>query len=190
MWYHTATTLDQTSEYVQWHVKMSAVYTAVCAFRSFMPRIGLERYCVVDHWLSHIAIGRSGATIAEICFGVQIGLLMEEMGVRAGVMWVQDLKWPVIIALSVAQVFCWIGCITLKHAWLTTEETMWTITFIVVGAAFSACAPLLTGTWQNLAYLGIVLCIIFTMFMVISDLPMHIVRGREDDRKGKRFLGI
>ena len=55
---------------------LSGIYVAVCAFRSFLPRIGLERVVLVDHWLSSIFLGRSLATVAEMAFTAQLAILL------------------------------------------------------------------------------------------------------------------
>ena len=72
LWGITAATVSTDAPYVTWHLMLSGVYTAVCAFRSFLPRIDLERYCLVDSMASSMVAGRSAATVAEISFAIQI----------------------------------------------------------------------------------------------------------------------
>ena len=50
---------------------LSAVYVFGCAFRSLLPRADVERICLFNTWLSSVLIGRSVATLAELCFAVQ-----------------------------------------------------------------------------------------------------------------------
>jgi len=50
---------------------LSAVYVFGCAFRSLLPRADVERICLFNTWLSNVLIGRSVATLAELCFAVQ-----------------------------------------------------------------------------------------------------------------------
>src|SRR5262245_39043185 len=47
---------------------LSAGYVFGCAFRSFLPRADVQRICLFDTWLSSITVGRSVATVAEVCF--------------------------------------------------------------------------------------------------------------------------
>jgi hypothetical protein len=47
---------------------LSAAYVFACAFRSFLPRADIQRICLFDTWLSSVTVGRSVATVAEICF--------------------------------------------------------------------------------------------------------------------------
>src|SRR5882724_4978076 len=53
---------------------LCAAYVFGCAFRSFLPRADVQRICLFDTWLSSVVVGRSVATVAEICFAVGIGL--------------------------------------------------------------------------------------------------------------------
>ena len=102
LWARTAWILPTDATYVQSHIVLSGIFTTVCAFRSFMPRIDLERYCIVDSKFSSVVAGRSAATVAEISFATQVGLLMQELGHRAGVQWVESMTIPVILTLTTA----------------------------------------------------------------------------------------
>lgn len=190
LWTLTAFSVPTDAPYVRWHILLSGIYTAVCAFRSFIPRIDLERYCMVDSPVSSMVAGRSAATVAEISFAIQIGLLMHEMGGAAGIAWVQALTIPVIVMLTVAQVLCWFGLITLNHVGHAIEESLWAITFTAVGLAMAVCAPNLTGTWQTVAYGGTALCIGYVIFMVTVDVPMYVKRWRQGIAQGEPKLGL
>src|SRR5262245_9206191 len=50
---------------------LCAAYVFGCAFRSFLPRADVQRICLFDTWLSSVMIGRTVATVAEICFVAQ-----------------------------------------------------------------------------------------------------------------------
>ena len=49
-------------------VLLCAAYVFGCAFRSLLPRADVQRICLFDTWLSSVVVGRSVATIAEVCF--------------------------------------------------------------------------------------------------------------------------
>src|SRR4029079_2974210 len=61
---------------LSWQLLMSGVFVGVCAFRSWLPRIDLQRYCLVDSPLSSTFLGRSAATVAEVCFAAQVALAL------------------------------------------------------------------------------------------------------------------
>lgn len=58
----------------------AAAYTYVCAFRSLWPRQDVEKVCLFDNpVMSGAVLGRSLATVAEICFVLMIRLWLSEM---------------------------------------------------------------------------------------------------------------
>jgi hypothetical protein len=87
------------------HLTLSGVYVLVCAYRSVLPRVDLERLVVVDTRLSSIFLGRAAATVAEICFSIQLSLLVHQLGAHAGMPWVQSVAWTVPMFMVVAQGF-------------------------------------------------------------------------------------
>src|ERR1700721_3127038 len=63
---------------------LCAAYVFGCAFRSFLPRADIQRICLFDTWLSSIAVGRSVATVAEICFAAQWAMMLHRLGTMTG----------------------------------------------------------------------------------------------------------
>ena len=60
---------------------LCAAYVAGCAFRSFLPVIDIPRLVLVDSRLSSVLVGRSVATVAELCFAAQWALMLHSMRV-------------------------------------------------------------------------------------------------------------
>ena len=50
--YYLRSQAGELSEYTLYHLMLSGIYVSACAFRSFWPRIDLERYVIIDHWIS------------------------------------------------------------------------------------------------------------------------------------------
>src|SRR6185295_8223309 len=63
---------------------LSAAYVFGCAFRSLLPRADVQRICLFDTWLSSVVVGRSVATIAEVCFAVQWVIILRQLGDLTG----------------------------------------------------------------------------------------------------------
>jgi hypothetical protein len=55
---------------------LSAVYVFGCAFRSAFPVFDVPRICLHNSWLSSVIVGRSVATVAELCFVGQWALML------------------------------------------------------------------------------------------------------------------
>src|ERR1700745_2026680 len=64
---------------------LSAAYVFGCAFRSFLPRADVQRICLFDTWLSSVTVGRSVATVAEVCFVVQWAIALHQLARPPGV---------------------------------------------------------------------------------------------------------
>ena len=104
------------------HHALSTIYAAVCAFRSFYPRVDLERVVLVDHWLSSIVLGRSAATVAEMAFAIQCGLSLQSLAETTGVSRAGSVGFAIVPIIFFAQCCCWLGVLTTNHLWHALEE--------------------------------------------------------------------
>src|SRR5262245_44924934 len=68
-----------SDSYVAQQLLLSGIFAAACAFRSILPRVDLERQCLWNSPLSSIFVGRSVATVAELCFAAQCALLISKL---------------------------------------------------------------------------------------------------------------
>ena len=55
-----------------------------CAYRSVLPVFDVQRLCMFDTWLSSVIVGRSVATLAELCFAAQWALVLHGTARLAG----------------------------------------------------------------------------------------------------------
>ncbi len=169
---------------------LSGVYVFVCAYRSIFPRVDLERLVVVDSTLSNIFLGRSAATIAEICFGVQLGLLVHQLGAYAGLPWVQHAAWIITICTVVAQAFCWHSILTLNHVTQAVESLLWALGFSWMAALLAIIAMDTSGVIQSLAVAGAVGSLAFVTYVVLVDIPLYLRRFRHGKTTGRQYLSI
>src|SRR5262249_40383685 len=58
---------------------LCGAYVFGCAFRSFLPRADVQRICLFDTWLSSVIVGRTVATVAEVCFAAQWAILLHHL---------------------------------------------------------------------------------------------------------------
>src|SRR5689334_3577270 len=63
---------------------LCAAYVFGCAFRSVLPRADVQRICLFDTWLSSVLVGRSVATVAEVCFVAQWTIILHQLGTLTG----------------------------------------------------------------------------------------------------------
>lgn len=182
------TSQEFVSPYHYPHLYLSGIYTVVCAFRSIWPRIDLERYVLIDHWVSSIVLGRSAATIAEISFALQMKIFLDELCALSGDSQFAQYTFVIVISLSLAQVFCWLGVITLNHLGHAIEESIWGLTFIIISIGIARSISTLEGTWLIIAWISLMATTIYVIFMCVIDIPMYLKKWTIDRHKQNRTL--
>lgn len=168
----------------------ATIYTLVCGFRSFWPRVDLERTVLVDHPLSGIALGRSSATVAEMAFTVQCALFVAGLAATSGQPWMSAVAWFVVPLIAVAQTCCWLGVLTLRHAWHAAEEALWAVMMALFAAVFVAAFPSADPLHQVALAIGLVGCLAGGWVMAALDIPMYLRRQRAENEAGTRFLSV
>ncbi len=169
---------------------LSGVYVFVCAYRSIFPRIDLERLVVVDSRFSSIFLGRTAATIAEICFGLQLGLLVHQLGGYAGLPLVQSAAWVIPILMTIAQAFCWHSILTLNHITQAVESFLWAAGFSWMAALLTIIALDTNGVVHILAITGALGSAAFVTYAVVIDIPLYIRRFYSGRALGQKYLSI
>ena len=169
---------------------LSGIYVAVCAYRSVLPRVDLERLVVVDTHLSSIFLGRAAATVAEICFALQLGLLVHQLGVHAGMPWVQKAAWAVPVFMVVAQGFCWHSVLTLNHITQAVESMLWAAGFSWMAALLGIIALYSSGWVYGLAVFGILCSLAFVGYVLAVDAPMYWRRYRHARAQGQKYMRL
>lgn len=188
VWVWSYLTIDTTGAascpshhpYQRHHLHLSGVYVFVCAYRSFWPRIDLERYCLFDTFASSVALGRSAATVAEVSFAAQIALWLYHVGAIHGHAHLQHLALGLVPAIATAQAFCWCGVLTLNHWYHAIEESIWAVSAVCVGMAMASLAVYHPESMWYLGTLGSLACLVFFAFMACIDVPMYVKRWREN----------
>src|SRR5262245_18741089 len=107
LWIWIARALAPRTTYAETQLMLSAVYVGVCGFRSLFPRVDLERICVWDTWLSTIVIGRTAATIAELCFALQCALFVQRISDVTGMPWLGAGAQAFMPVVVLAELVCW-----------------------------------------------------------------------------------
>jgi hypothetical protein len=79
---------------------LCAAYVFGCAFRSFLPRADVQRICLFDTWLSSVMIGRSLATVAEVCFAAQWAIVLHQLGTMTGADTTLNAAWVILFSRS------------------------------------------------------------------------------------------
>src|SRR5471032_2838098 len=124
---------------------LCATYVFGCAFRSFLPRADVQRICLFDHWLSSVVVGRSVATVAEIGFAAQWGIILHQLGSMTGADTTLNAAWVILPLIVVAECFSWHAVLTTNYLGNAIENSIWAVAFFVVGIGLCRLLPEFDG---------------------------------------------
>ena len=171
-------------------LRLSAVYVLGCGFRSLIPRADVQRYGLIDSWLSSVLIGRSVATAAELCFVAQWALLLHAAARGVGSRFGVAVAWLLVPLVAVAEVCSWSGVLTTCYLGNMAEESLWALaaSLLVAGGLIvwarrrAARGPFLAA--------ALVLGALYVMFMCAVDVPMYVSRWQADEASGRSYLAL
>jgi hypothetical protein len=174
----------------RWVFWLSGIYVMVCAFRSFLPRIDLERVCLVATPLSSMFVGRALATIAELAFIIQCAILLREAGIGTKVKTAVGVFWIIIPLIVIAEGFSWYAVLTTNYLGSVIEESLWTVAGILLLISFFALWPNVSNHKRYFLFAMIAYGIGFVIFMVMVDVPMYWTRWSTEAANGSRYLSL
>src|ERR1700751_1928233 len=163
---------------------LSGAYVSGCAFRSFLPRADVQRICLFDTWLSSVAVGRSVATVAEICFVEQWGIVLYQLGRLTGSDTTVNAAWVIVPLIIVAECFSWYAVLTTNYLGNAIENSLWAVAFAIVGVALARLLPEFHGPVRWVLAGSIVGIVLYLAFLVTVDVPMYLSRWKEGHPDG------
>ena len=153
---------------------LSAGYVAGCAFRSIFPMVDLPRICLHDTWISRIVVGRTVATVAELCFALQWALLLREAGARTAAF----AGYLIVPIVAVAELFSWSAVSTGNYLLHAVENSLWAFAAALALAGFLSLRTRAEGGTARFLEAASASAAIYLAFMVIVDVPMYLSRWR------------
>jgi hypothetical protein len=169
---------------------LSAVYVLGCAFRSILPRADVQRIGLFDSWVSSVLVGRSVATVAELCFVAQWALLLHpvarDAGARLGVL----ASWLLVPLIVVAEGCSWYAVLTTCYLGNVVEESIWALSVLLVIVSSLALWPRCTAAYRPLLATALLLGVGYVTFMCLVDVPMYVSRWLADEATGRAYLSL
>ena len=169
---------------------LSAVYVFGCAFRSFLPRADVERICLFDTWLSSVLMGRSAATLAELCFAAQWVIILRELGRVAHSDTAKNIAKLILPLIALAEICSWYAVISTNFLGNVLENSLWTIAFALVAAALIRLAASFHGIVRWIIVATAAGAAGYVLFMVTIDVPMYLQRWQAAMASGRPVLGL
>ena len=167
---------------------LSAAYVFGCAFRSFLPRADVQRICLFDTWLSSIVVGRSVATVAEICFVAQWAIVLHQLGTMTGSDTTVNAAWVIVPLILIAECFSWYAVLTTHYLGNAIENSIWAVAFFVVGIGLCRLLPEFHGPVRVVLVVAIIGIAGYLAFLMTIDVPMYLSRWRAKVADGGRLL--
>jgi hypothetical protein len=167
---------------------LSAAYVFGCAFRSLLPRADVQRICLFDTWLSSVAVGRSVATIAEVCFAAQWTMILLQLGTMSGATTAVYSAWVIVPLILIAECFSWHAVVTTNYLGNAIENSIWAVAFFIVGVGICCLLPEFHGGLRIILVGAVVGIVVYLAFLMTVDVPMYLKRWRADVARGNRGL--
>jgi hypothetical protein len=178
LWIWIARSVSLRTPYAETQLLLSGVYVGVCGFRSLFPRVDLERVCLWDTWLSGIVLGRTAATIAELCFALQCALFLQRLSDVAALPVLAVAAHAFVPLALVAELVCWYAVLSLNHIGHAIEESLWALLMLMLAAAFGTAALVAEGSLRVLLFAGFLIYGVGAGLTLAFDVRMYVRRWR------------
>jgi hypothetical protein len=173
-----------------WMVWLSGIYVAGCAFRSFLPRIDLERVCLVQSELSNMMVGRTVATVAELCFIAQGAIFLYQAGNNTGNRLIKTISLTLVPIIFVAECASWYAILSKNYFGHVVENSIWTFSAMLLLVSFVFLWPGSSRKQQHFLTAMIIFAISYIAFMMSIDVPMYWFRWSEGLAMGREYLSL
>jgi hypothetical protein len=174
---------------IQLMLLLSAAYVFGCAFRSLLPRADVQRICLFDTWLSSVVVGRSVATVAEICFAAQWAMILHQLGTLTGADTTLNAAWVIVPLILIAECFSWHAVLTTNYLGNAIENSIWAVTFFIVGIGLCRLLPDFDAPARVVLAIAITGIAGYLAFLMTIDVPMYLSRWRAGVADGSKLLG-
>jgi hypothetical protein len=171
-------------------ILLCAAYVLGCAFRSVLPRADVQRIVLFDTWLSSVAVGRSVATVAEVCFAAQWALALHLLARLTKADTARNIANAVVPLILLAEGCSWYAVITTDFAGNAIENSLWAVTFLLIAAALCRLLIEFHGVIRLAIGLAVAGIACYLAFLLLVDVPMYFDRWHADLAAGKKTLGI
>jgi hypothetical protein len=167
---------------------LCAAYVFGCAFRSFLPRADVQRICLFDTWLSSVMVGRSVATVAEVCFVAQWAIVLHQLGTVTGADAALTAAWVIVPLIVIAECFSWHAVLTRNYLCHAIENSIWGVAFFIIAVGLCRLLPEFDGAVRVVLVVAIAGIAGYLAFLATIDVPMYLTRWRAEVASGRRLM--
>lgn len=180
----------ETLRMIRWQIALSAGYVLGCAYRSAFPVYDVQRQVIVDSWMSSVVVGRSVATIAELCFAAQWALLMHAVSRDTRSLQGMRVSKLIVPMIVTAEVFSWYSVLTTSNIGHVFEESLWGLCALMLVASLVAQWPRCQPSLRPLLAATCVVGTTYAIYMFQVDVPMYWTRWVQETERGHQTLSL
>jgi hypothetical protein len=169
---------------------LCAGYVFGCAWRSLLPVYDVQRIVMVDSWWSSVIVGRTVATVAELCFAAQWALLLREASTATGSRFAHAVSRAVVPMIVVAETCSWHAVLTTANLGHVFEETLWGLCAALLAISLLAMWPRVERSRRPLLAFLCAAATVYVAYMAAVDVPMYWARWVADEAAGRVYFGV
>jgi hypothetical protein len=169
---------------------LCAAYVFGCAFRAVLPRADVQRICLFDTWLSSVLVGRSVATVAEVCFVIQWAIVLRALSESTKSDALRKVAFAIVPLIVLAECCSWYAVISTSYLGSAVENSLWAVTFLLIAGVLLRLLHEFRGAVRFAIGSAVVGIAAYIAFLMIIDVPMYFTRWQADVAGGKELLGL
>jgi hypothetical protein len=133
-------------------------------------------------------VGRSVATVAEICFAAQWAIILQQLGTMTGADTTLNAAWVIVPLILIAECFSWYAVLTRHYLGNAIENSIWAVAFFVAGIGLCRLLPEFDGPARVVIAVAITGIVAYLAFLMTVDVPMYLSRWRAGLADGSKLL--
>jgi hypothetical protein len=171
-------------------ILLSGGYVLGCAYRSAFPVYDLQRLCLVDSWLSSVIVGRSVATLAELCFAAQWAVLLRGVAKATDSPAGERAARLVVPLIAVAELCSWYAVLTTSNVGHVLEESIWGLCAALLIGSLAFIWPRCSREVRPALAIASALGFLYVIYMFEVDVPMYWARWVADVTEARPYLSV
>jgi hypothetical protein len=174
----------------RWLLVLSGLYVFGCAYRSVFLVYDVPRICLFDTWFASVLVGRSVATVAELCFVAQWALMLRESARVTGSAVGTMVSLALVPMIAVAETCSWYSVLTTSNAGHVAEESIWGLSVALLIVSAAASLPRAAPSRRPAISAWCLAGLAYVTFMFTVDVPMYWARFIADEAAGRHYMSI
>ena len=180
----------ETWTLIRWQMLLSAGYVLGCGYRSAFPVFDVQRQVMVDSFFSSVIVGRSVATVAELCFVAQWALMLRGIALATRSWQGVKISTLVVPMIVVAEVCSWYAVLTTSNIGHVVEETLWGLCALLIVASLVLIWPRCDRAMRPFLAATCTMGLGYVFYMFLVDVPMYWSRWVQDNESGRIYLDL